>query len=72
MDSEGVSQHFVLQVFEEGDHWTSTLSRLGDDGLPEVSSVAPRFYGVTSEQARRRMIAVLENQFEEVRSENGQ
>jgi hypothetical protein len=28
--------------------------------------VAPRFYGFTAEQARRRMIGVLENDYDDV------
>jgi len=57
---------YRLEVFEEGDHWTSTLAKLDARGEPESTRVAPRFYGLTREQARRRMISVLENDYDEV------
>jgi hypothetical protein len=62
----GTSTRFLLEVFPEGEHWTSTLARLDERGRPEAVRVAPRFYGITPEQARRRMIAVLENDFDDV------
>jgi hypothetical protein len=64
---DGTNVRYVLEVFEEGDHWTSTLTRLDARGDPEPARVAPRFYGLTFEQARRRMIAVLENDYESVK-----
>lgn len=67
---DGRRARFLLEVFEEGDHWTSTLARLDERGEPEAVRVAPRFYGVTAEQARRRMISVLENEWDEVRAED--
>lgn len=66
---DGRESRYVLDVFAEGDHWTSTLARLDAHGRPEGGAVAPRFYGMTAEQARRRMLAILENQFESVRVE---
>jgi hypothetical protein len=68
---DGARARFVLEVFEEGDHWTSTLARLDDRGRPETARVAPRFYGLTADQARRRMISVLENDWDDVRTESG-
>jgi hypothetical protein len=62
----GEQARYLLEVFQEGDHWTSTLARLDARGEPEPSRVAPRFYGITADQARRRMIAVLENEWDEV------
>jgi hypothetical protein len=62
----GEQARYLLEVFQEGDHWTSTLARLNARGQSEPSRVAPRFYGFTAEQARRRMIAVLENEWDEV------
>jgi hypothetical protein len=50
----------------EGERWTSTLARLSDAGEPLTGSVAPRFYGLSAEQARRRMITVLEHEWDEV------
>lgn len=58
---------FVLTVFEDGDHWTSTLARVDDGKHASSAKVAPRFYGLTEEQARRRMLTTLENQYEDVR-----
>ena len=54
----------LLVVFNE--HWTSTLARLDTRGEPEPTRVAPRFYGLTAERARRRMIQALENDYDEV------
>ena len=62
----GATTRFLLDVFPEGEHWTSTLARLDERGRAEAARVAPRFYGLTREQARRRMIAVLENDFDDV------
>jgi hypothetical protein len=66
----GETARFLLEVVAAGDHWTSTLARLNLRGEPETAAVAPRFYGVTAEQARRRMIQVLEQEYDDVRSEN--
>ena len=57
---------FLLDVFYDGERWTSTLVRVNDADEPETESVAPRFYGLTAEQARRRMITTLENEWDEV------
>lgn len=57
---------FLLEVFHDGERWTSTLARLNDAGEPLTGSVAPRFYGLSAEQARRRMITVLEHEWDEV------
>ena len=65
----GETARFVLEVVAAGVNWTSTLARLDARGEPETEKVAPRFYGVTAEQARRRMIQVLENEYDEVASE---
>jgi len=59
---------YALDVVEEGDHWMSTLTKLDARGEPESGAVAPRFYGLTREQARRRMIQVLENEYDVVAS----
>ena len=68
---DGRRATFLLEVFQEGDHWTSTLVRLDARGELEATRVAPRFYGVTPDQARRRMSSVLENDWDEVRAEDG-
>ena len=67
---DGRRARFLLEVFAEGDHWASTLARLDERGEPEATRVAPRFYGLTADQARRRMISVLENDWDDVRAEN--
>lgn len=67
-DDRGAETRYLLEVFQENDHWTSTLRQLDEHGEPLEARVAPRFYGVSAEQARRRMLSVLENQYEEVRS----
>lgn len=65
-DADGVETRYRLEVFQEAGRWTSTLARLDENGEPESAAVAPRFYGLTREQARRRMLSVLENQHEEI------
>jgi len=60
-------ERFRLDVFEEGEHWTSALSKLDEFGEPQEAKVAPRFYGLTYEQARRRMLDVLEKQYDDVK-----
>ncbi|MBK8915350.1 MAG: hypothetical protein IPM64_12260 [Phycisphaerales bacterium] len=66
VDAAGGRQRFLLEVFAEGEHWTSTLTPLAADGRERTERVAPRFYGSTAEQARRRMLSTLEDRFEEV------
>lgn len=58
---------YELTLSPEGDHWTSTLARVDDAGHASSAKVAPRFYGLTEEQARRKMLTTLENQYEDVR-----
>jgi hypothetical protein len=64
---DGAETRYLLEVVQEGDHWASTLAKLDARGEPEPARIAPRFYGLTEDQARRRMIAVLENDYDEVR-----
>jgi hypothetical protein len=64
--ADGEPVRYALEVFLEGEHWTSTLARLDAQGEPEPVVVAPRFYGLSPEQARRRMLSVLENQYDSV------
>ncbi|TWT41114.1 hypothetical protein RAS1_38070 [Phycisphaerae bacterium RAS1] len=66
---DGRTTRYLLDVFQDGQTWTSTLRKLNERGEPLDAAVAPRFYGVSQEQARRRMISVLENQYEDVRGE---
>ena len=62
----GERVRYLLEVFAEGDHYTSTLAKLDERGEAVEERVAPRFYGITSEQARRRMITILENDYDEI------
>jgi len=62
----GEQGRFVLEVFHDGERWTSTLARMNDAGEAQAATIAPRFYGLTAEQARRRMLTALENEFDEV------
>src|SRR5947208_8304982 len=62
----GEQAGFLLEVFQDGEHWTSALARFDARGEPEPTRIAPRFYGLTAEQARRRMIQALENDYDEV------
>jgi len=66
---DGAAARFQLDVFQEGDHWTSTLARLDERGRPQADRVAPRFYGLTADQARRRMIAALERDWDDVQAD---
>lgn len=64
--ADGAETRYLLEVAREADHWVSTLSKLAASGEVESAKVAPRFYGTSEQQARRRMVTVLENQYEEV------
>ncbi len=63
---DGTEVRYLLQVFDDGERWTSTLTRIDAAGRPMAGAAAPRFYGLTRAQARRRMIALLENDYDEV------
>lgn len=61
-------QWFGIHVEYEEDHWVSTCKAVDRDGneIPAREPVVPKFYGVTAEQACRRMVDVLENTYDEV------
>ncbi len=65
---DGGEERFVLEVFQEGEHGKSDLSNRYEHGEQVQAKVAPRFYGVRADQARRRMLSVLENQYDDVKS----
>lgn len=69
--NDGTHVRHVLEVFEDHGKWTSTLVRVDEQGRTMPGTVAPRFYGLSAEQARRRMLAVLEDQYDDVRTEPG-
>ncbi|MBI4716754.1 MAG: hypothetical protein HY763_03040 [Planctomycetes bacterium] len=62
------SAWFGIRVEFEDDRWVASCRRVDAQGrdLPELPAVAPKFYGVTAEQAQRRMLAVLENSYDEL------
>lgn len=64
----GTEDRYLLTVEQAGSNWTSTLTRLTADGEPESTNAAPRFYGVTESQARRRMLQILDADYEEIES----
>ncbi|HEV7733788.1 MAG TPA: hypothetical protein VGR62_16585 [Candidatus Binatia bacterium] len=64
----GTEDRFVLTVEQAGTNWTSTLTRLDETGTPEPTAAAPRFYGLTQDQARRRMLQILDPDYEEIES----
>ncbi len=67
--SEGTaSRWFGIRVEFDEDRWVSTCREVDADGneRPGAAAVAPKFYGVTAEQAHRRMLDVLENTYAEV------
>lgn len=72
VDAAGARHRFALDVYAEGEHWTSTLTPLAADGREQSERVAPRFYGVSAEQARRRMLSTLEDRYEEVIAVEGE
>lgn len=68
---DGCETRYLLEVLKEGGHWASTLNRFAEGGELETGQAAPRFYGTTEDQARRRTLSMLENQYEDVRSLGG-
>lgn len=67
--SEGEEARCVgIHVTYDEDRWSAVCHEAGAQG-EEIAGGAitmPRFYGVTAEQALRRMLEVLENTFDEV------
>jgi len=59
---------FGIRVAFDEDRWMATCHEVDADGneKPGVAAVAPTFYGVTAEQAHRRMLDILENTYDEV------
>ena len=59
---------FGIRVEFEDDRWAATCREVDEQGdeLPDAVAVAPKFYGVTAEQAHRRMVTVLENTYDEL------
>ena len=61
---------FGIRVAYDEDRWVSTCREVEANGdeKPGATAVAPTFYGVTADQAHRRMLDVLENTYDEVTS----
>ena len=67
--SEGETPRwFGIRVEYDEDHWVSRCYEVDPDGTekPGTTAIAPKFYGVTAEQAHRRMLDTLENTYDEV------
>jgi hypothetical protein len=70
--SQGESPRwFGIRIEYVDDRWVSTCHEVDAEGdeLPGAATIAPRFYGVTAEQAHRRMLDALDHSFDEVVSE---
>lgn len=59
---------FGVRIEFEDDRWVATCqeSNAAGEELGVATAVAPKFYGVTAEQAHRRMVEALENTYDEV------
>lgn len=67
---DGHANRFRVRVEPDGDHWVATCDPVDDAGTPtSTSRVAPLFYGIHADQAHRRMLTALENQYDEVAAE---
>ena len=67
--NEGEEPRYVgVHVTYDEDRWASVCHEADATGatIEGGSIAAPRFYGVTAEQALRRMREVLENTFDDV------
>lgn len=64
----GEPRWFGVRIEYDEDRWVSTCREVDANGSerPGAPAVAPKFYGVTAEQAHRRMLDVLENTYDEV------
>lgn len=68
IDGGGGRSFFRVRVEPQEEHWVATCEPVDEGGhdRPAEGPVAPRFYGVSAEQARRRMVTALENQYDDV------
>lgn len=67
-DRQGEFSFVLVTVEPQEDHFVSTSIPVDEAGntVDEVPALAPKFYGVTKEQALRRMTDALENSYDEV------
>lgn len=61
-------KYFAIRVEPDEDRWVSTCCEVDErgNGKEGAGAVAPRFYGLTAEQAHRRMRDALENTYDRV------
>ncbi len=64
----GAPRWFGILIEYDEDRWVCTCREVDSAGreLPGGAQVTPKFYGVTAEQAHRRMVDALENTYDEV------
>ena len=57
-----------MRIEYDEDRWVATCQEVDATGEPTLggAAVAPKFYGITAEQAHRRMLEVLQSTFDEV------
>lgn len=62
------ARHVGIRISFEDDRWVSTCCEADAQGRekPGGRSFAPKFYGVTADQAHRRMLETLENSYDEI------
>ena len=67
-DRAGKIAYVQVKVDTQDDHFVSSSLPVDASGnvLNENGALAPKFYGMTPEQALRRMVDALENSFEDV------
>ena len=67
-DRNGAQTFVRVTVEPQEDHFVSSSLPVDSKGnlLDQVPALAPKFYGVTQEQALRRMTDALENSYDEV------
>lgn len=67
-ESTGDVKFVKVTVDRQDDHFVASslpCDARGNDSA-DAPSLAPKFYGVTQEQALRRMVEALENSYDEV------
>jgi hypothetical protein len=57
-----------VRISYDDDHWVSVCREVDAEGeeVGESGPLTPTLYGVTAEQALRRMLEILENTYDEV------
>lgn len=67
-DRSGKTSFVKVTVDAEDDHFVSSSTPVDAAGNPlaDLGDMAPKFYGVSKDQALRRMVTALENSYDEV------